>query len=308
VSRDGGEAKTLPERGSNPQYSDGFLLTVVDGNLVARPFDVPKAVLAGEARPIAANVEHYEPRDLGQFSVSGAGVVVYRQARLRRTQPVWLDRGGRELVRVGESSFYYGAHMGADARTLALSRSDSDGTNVDVWTLDLRRSQMTRSTFVSARGDSINGAVSADGAQLAVSVTALAGWGGPSLWIQPTAGSGSQKPIVEKGLFRVAQWSADGAHLIGETQDAETGWDIAYLTLADAAKPVRLTSSQRCPPTGVGRPSARMRPCGERFLSATSRKEPAGGRCRARAAGGLLGGAMAESCTSPVPRVRWRLA
>jgi Tol biopolymer transport system component len=102
---------------------------------------------------------------------------------------------------------------------------------------------MTRSTFVSARGDSINGAVSADGAQLAVSVTALAGWGGPSLWIQPTAGSGSQKPIVEKGLFRVAQWSADGAHLIGETQDAETGWDIAYLTLADAAKPVRLTSS-----------------------------------------------------------------
>ena len=242
-SLDGVEPKMLLERGSNPQYSDGFLLTVIDGNLVAQRFDVGKATLSGEALPIAAGVEYYEPRDLGQFSASGAGLVAYRQARLRRTQPAWLDRGGRELATVGDPSFYGGARMGVDGRTLVLSRSDSAGANLDVWTLDLQRSQMTRSTFVSARGDSINGAVSPDGAHLAVSVTALAGWTGPTLWTQPTAGSGSQMPLLEKRFVRVAQWSADGAYLIVDTQDAETGWDVAYVALGDSTKAIRITSS-----------------------------------------------------------------
>ena len=242
-SLDGGEPKVLLERGSNPQYSDGFLLTVIDGNLVAQRFDAARATLAGEALPIAAGLEHYDPRDLGQFSASGAGLVAYRQARLRRTLPVWLDRGGRERGAAGEPSFYHAARMGAGGRALALSRSDSAAQNADVWVLDLQRSQMTRATFVSARGSSINGAVSPDGAHLAVSVTALAGWTGPTLWTQPTLGSGSQRPLLENASLRVAQWSADGAHLIVDTQDAETGWDVAYVALGDSTKPIRITSS-----------------------------------------------------------------
>jgi Tol biopolymer transport system component len=238
----GDEPRVLLERGSNPQYAEGYLLTVVDGNLLAQPCDADRATLGGEARPIAAGIERYEPRDIGQFSVSADGLVAYRHARLRRTQPVWLDRDGRELAAVAEASFYRAASLSLDGRTLLLSRSDSTGANADVWTLDLQRSQATRSTFLSAQGDTLDAAFSPDGAQLAVSVTALSGWAGPSVWVQPATGSASPRTILEKGVFRVSQWSSDGASLLGAVQGPDTGWDIAYLPVAEPGEAVRFPS------------------------------------------------------------------
>jgi Tol biopolymer transport system component len=239
----GDEPGVLLERGSNPQYAEGYLLTVVDGNLVAQRFDAGRATLGGEARPIAAGIERYQPRDIGQFSVSADGLVAFRHAHLRRTQPVWLDRDGRELAAVAEASFYRAGSLSLDGRTLLLSRSDSTGANADVWTLDLQRSQATRSTFLSAQGDdTLDAAFSPDGAQLAVSVTGLAGWAGPSVWVQPAAGSASPQNIMVKGIFRVSQWSADGAYLLGAVQGPETGWDIAYLPLAENGEAVRFAS------------------------------------------------------------------
>jgi hypothetical protein len=93
-SLDGGATEVLLERGSNPQYADGFLFTVVDGNLVAQRFDPDRPVLRGEALPIASGVEYNGPRKLASFSVSAKGLLAYRQARLRQMQPVWLDRAG----------------------------------------------------------------------------------------------------------------------------------------------------------------------------------------------------------------------
>jgi Tol biopolymer transport system component len=240
---DGGEPRVVLERGSNPQYADGVLLSVVDGNLVAQGFDADRQALEGQALPIAAAVEYYNPRDLGHFSVSGAGLLVYRQARLRRTQLVWLDRAGKELAKVGEPSYYAGLHLAPGGRTLAAVRSDSGGADSDVWVLDLQRPQATRSTFVSARND-VLAALSPDGTQLAVWAEGGAGRKGSTLWIQPTSGSGTQQPLQERTSFNVTGWSPDGALLVGATQEAETGFDVAYLALADPSKIVRLTSSR----------------------------------------------------------------
>ncbi len=237
-SLDGGEAKLLLERGSNPQYSDGFLLSVIDGNLVAQPFDAGRRTLAGQALPIAAAIEYHSSRDLAHFSVSRAGLLAYRQIRLRRTQLVWLDRAGKEIARVGEPSYYASLHLGADGRTLAVVRSDAAGTN-DVWTLDLQRSQMTRSTFASA--SFLWAALSPDGARLAVSTL---GTGGLTSWVQPISGGGSRRTLLEKARFAVTGWSPDGSFLIGVTQEAGTGFDVAYVAVADPSKITRFTTSR----------------------------------------------------------------
>jgi Tol biopolymer transport system component len=150
---------------------------------------------------------------------------------------------------VGESSYYQqgpgvgaGLHLGADGRTLLATRSDAAGANADVWAIDLRSSQATRSTFASAPSD-IQGALSPDGTRIAVSASTTGGWGASSLWIQSTSGSGSRQSVLEKVSFHVAGWSPDGALLVGETQEPETGFDVTYVAVADPSKLVRLTSS-----------------------------------------------------------------
>jgi Tol biopolymer transport system component len=243
ASLDGGDVRTLVERGSNPQYADGFLFFVVDGNLVAQRFDADALALQPPRLPIADAVEYYNPRDLGQFSVSAAGLLGYRRMHLRRAQLAWLERGGRELGSVGEPSYYAGLYLGADGRTLLATRSDAAGVNADVWTLDLRSSQVTRSTFASAPSD-ISAVLSPDGARMAVSASVVGGSGASNLWIQSTSGSGSRQPLLEKMPFYVSGWSPDGAFLVGETQEAETGFDVAYVEVADSPKLVHLTNSR----------------------------------------------------------------
>ncbi len=243
-SLDGGEPRMLAERGSNPQYADGLLVSVVGGNLVAQRFDAGRQTLEGHAMPIAGAVEYYNPRDLAQFSVSRAGLLVYRQVRLRRTQLVWLDRAGKELAKVGEPSYYAGLHLSPAGQTLAAVRSGPAGVDSDVWILDLQRPQVTRSTFVSAPND-VLAALSPDGAQLAVWAEGLGGGRkGSTLWIQPASGSGSPQPLLEKTSFNVTGWSPDGTLLIGATQEAETGFDVTYLAVAEPSKVVRITTSR----------------------------------------------------------------
>jgi Tol biopolymer transport system component len=248
ASLDAGDARALVERGSNPQYADGFLFYVVDGNLVAQPFDAGRLSLQPQRIPLADAVEHYNPRDLAQFSVAPAGVLGYRRLRLRRSRVVWLDREGRELATVGEPyhhqgslEFGMGLSLGADGRTLLATRSDASGGNADVWAVDLASAQMTRSTFVSSPGNT-RGVLSPDGARMAVSSAATGGWS--TLWIQSTSGSGSRQTLLEKASFSVMGWSPDGSTLVGDTQQPETGFDVAYVAIADPSKLLMLTSSR----------------------------------------------------------------
>jgi Tol biopolymer transport system component len=242
-SLDDGEPRPLLERGSNPQYAGGFLFTVTGGNLVAQRFDPSRRVLEGQPVPIADAIEYFNPRDIGNFSVSPAGLVAYRQLHLRRTQLVWLDRSGKELSQAGEPSYYAGLSFLVRGQPLAVVRSDSAGNDADIWVLDLERSQMTRSTFLSAPGW-LFGALSPDGTRLAVSTAAIGSRGGASLWVQPASGSGTPEPLGKEGKFSVAQWSADGTRLIGGTQEAESGWDVAYLKLDDPSHVIHFTSSR----------------------------------------------------------------
>ena len=241
-SLEGGEAKTLLPRGSNPQHADGFLFSVVDGNLLTQPFDAARLALTGQALPIADAIEYFNPRDLAHYSVQ-AGLVAFRRTQRRRTQLVWLDRAGKELAAVGEPSYHAGLNLGGDGHTLATVRSDSAGSGADVWTLDLRRGVATRSTFVSG-ASFIFAAVSPDGTRLAVSTSTIGGWAGSTIWTQPLSGSGSRQSLIEKGSFNVAQWSPDGAYLIGDTQEAESGFDVAYVVLKDPSKVVHVTTSR----------------------------------------------------------------
>jgi eukaryotic-like serine/threonine-protein kinase len=242
-SIDGDAPRVLAERGSNPQYADGFLFSVVDGNLTAQRFDAGRLKLEGQAQAIAGAVQYYNPRDLGQFSVT-AGLVAYRQAQLRRTRLAWFDRTGKELAAIGEPAYYARSSLSAGGEALAAVRSDPAGSKQDIWLLDLARSQATRSTFASAPPEMYL-ALSPDAARLAVCANPSGGGrAGDTCWIQPSAGGGSSQTLLEKTGFSVNGWTPDSKSLIGDVQEAGTGWDVAYLTLGDPAKVVHVTQTR----------------------------------------------------------------
>jgi eukaryotic-like serine/threonine-protein kinase len=255
-SLDGGEARQVAERGSNPQVARGFLLFVRDGNLVAQRFDSKKGTAEGALVPIANGIEYYNARDLANFSVNDSGLLVYRQKSPAMTELVWYGRDGRVLDRVGEPGHYTGGRLSLDGSTVALVRSDASEMNYDVWALDLERQQMTRSTFIATSGI-ITAVPSADGQRLALSSFVGSGWASRAVWLQQTTGSNAPEQLIESATFMVYDWSADGKYVLGTTQEPNSGHDVAWVSVDEPNKlrPFAATrfneSSPRLSPDGA---------------------------------------------------------
>jgi hypothetical protein len=80
-----------------PGDSNGHLLYVRAGTLVAHRFDAGSMRLKGEPMAVADNVFTFTPTGAAAFSVSENGVLVYRQSQTP-SRLKWLDRAGRELT------------------------------------------------------------------------------------------------------------------------------------------------------------------------------------------------------------------
>jgi Tol biopolymer transport system component len=234
-SIDGGETRKLVDQGSNPQFADGYLFFCRDGNLVAQRLRPGSLQLEGAIIPMFRDIEYYNPRDIGNFSVSQNGLLVYRQRQSVETRLAWFDRSGRELEVLGEPGFYAQTRLSRDGRKAAIVREDAAGTNRDVWTMDLERQQISRSTFVSTTG-TIAAVFSPDGEHLVVSSSSGTGWNSKAVWIQPVSGSRVERKLLASTRFSVDDWAPDGSVLIGDSQEASTGHNVNLLRL-DAADP-----------------------------------------------------------------------
>jgi Tol biopolymer transport system component len=241
---DGVETSVIVERASNPQYANGYLFFVRDGNLMAQRFDPDALTVEGSLIPIADSIEYYNPRDIGHFSVSATGLLVYKQQTFRQTQLAWFDAEGRELDTIGDADFLEDGRMSRDRSQVALSRHDPAAGTRDIWVMDLGRGQLTRSTFLSTSGG-IDAAFSPSGDRLAISSFVGAGWAGSAVWIQPVSGSGSKETLLESTSFSVNEWSADGVYLVGSIQETETGHDVAYIDLSASPPELRVFVATR---------------------------------------------------------------
>ncbi len=232
ISVDGGEEITLVGQASNPQYASGYLFWVRDGNLLAQPFDASTGQLSGAPTPLADGVEYYNPRDIGNFSVSTGGTLAWRRSTFTPRQLVKIDQSGRELETYGEPGLYILEDVDREGRQALLARLDSSQGTADLWLMDLARNQTTRVSFTSSKGV-IGGSFSPDGTQIAVSGFGGTGGSSGALWIQSTSGSGEETRLRDSTDFLVDQWSGDGRFLVGDVQETKTAHDIAYLAIDD---------------------------------------------------------------------------
>ncbi len=227
ASLSGEKPRQILERASNVQYSDGYLLYLHETVLVAQRFD-PKAMkFTGDPIPVAEKLDTWNARDLVAFTAAH-GTLVYRHGALQKTQPMWVDRDGRELARLGDPGLYSALHISHDGALVGLVRLDADTGRGDVWIVDSKRNTMSRATFADAGTVSYD--FSPDARRIAVGTIAGSVSGGT--WLQPTSGSGTKEQLETPATWgMVTSWSPNGRYLFYMVQNNATRADVYYVDL-----------------------------------------------------------------------------
>jgi Tol biopolymer transport system component len=129
-------------------YSQGQLLVVRDGTLLAQPFDADRLKTTGDPVAIASSVASWSlAPDVGWFDASPAGTLAYfsGDSVSDEVQLAWVDREGRQLGTLGAPGRYGQIALSPDERSVALEISEQEGS-YDIWVMDVTRGVTSRVT------------------------------------------------------------------------------------------------------------------------------------------------------------------
>jgi eukaryotic-like serine/threonine-protein kinase len=211
-SLDGEKPRRLPLASTNIKYASGYLLFSRDGDLFAQKLDLSRLELSGPALPVARNIQYDAFSDLGAFTASMNGILIYASSGIGTDSVLtWLDRNGNALGVLGEPATFETPAISADGKRVAVPMRPSTHRQM-IWIYDINRG--TRTPLISEdSGPGLNfPSWSPDGKQLAyrnvVGKTS-------ALLVHASDGSGEERQIGEKYdvVGSVDGWSPDGRYL-----------------------------------------------------------------------------------------------
>jgi len=184
------EGRVLMTSDSRVQYVEpGYLVYVLNGMLVAHPFDADAGVLTGDPLPLADSIG-VSAVGLADFSASQNGTLVYRGGQTGARRLLWRDRTGRELGQVGEFAKYTNSSISPDGQRVVVDVMEPDGSNMDLWIHDLERGVASRFTFDA--GYDFDPTWSPDGSRIVFSSSR--GEGSNALYWKDASGAGEAEP------------------------------------------------------------------------------------------------------------------
>jgi len=252
-SLDGGEPKLVLEKGSNAGYADGYLVYVRDGNLVAQRFEPGSQTVSGNPVPVSENVEYWGPKDLGDFSVSATGTLVYRTASSTQSRFAWmkLPGGGSEEFGDAITGINGLVRLSPDGRRIVFAKREPGSPNSDLWVLDIERNTLARQTFNNS--GLLAAAFSPDATKIAFSSST----GATGLLKIKSLVNGAEQnltPIAESSY--VQSWTPDGRYLLIDNQDPKTLNDIYAKPVTDD-KPMPLLTQPYNEFLGIASPNGK---------------------------------------------------
>jgi len=219
-SLDSPDVKRLTAADTAAAYMpSGSLLYVRQGALVAHRIDLTRGTLVGDAVTIADPVGADENQKVGAFSVSAAGVIVYRAIASVHSQLAWFDRSGRQVGTVGGTDDgVSGPTISPDGRQIAVTRSVQGNQNI--WLLDGIRS--IRFTFDLSVD---NGAVwSPDGTRIAFTSMRK---GVQDIYVKSSSNLASETPLLEGPIPKpVDDWSPNGRFILFHQVEPQLARDL----------------------------------------------------------------------------------
>ncbi len=233
ASFDAPEGKLLLKGAYGAVYAQGYLLFVLEGTLMAQPFDTKRLEMAGDAIPIAEQVQVGGGGAKGGVSVSDQGILAYQTgAADSGSQLTWFDRSGKQTGIFGDLANYASIHFSPDRKRAAVSIAGSNG---DIWLYEIARGLRTRFTFdPEAQHDVV---WSADGNRLVFNSSRK---GRLDLYQKAADGSGSEELLVESDDDKYpTSCSRDGRFVLYHTtfDVPKTKTDLWVLPLSGDRKP-----------------------------------------------------------------------
>jgi serine/threonine protein kinase len=238
---DGSEPTRLMDADTAAAYSpSGHLLFIRQDTLFAQDFDPRRLSLAGDPFPVAQRVAQsgLGRPNLGAFSTSADGPLVYRTGSAGRRQLVWFDRAGGEIAKAGGPEDAYGPSLSPDGMRVAIARTVNG--NTDVWSLDLERGILTRLTSDSSI-DSYP-VWSPDGSRVAYQSNRA---GYTDLYQKSVNSTAGEELLLGSvGSKLPYDWSSDGRFLVYRDIDEKTSWDLWILPMDGHSKPWPLVRTE----------------------------------------------------------------
>ena len=228
----------------------GWLLSVREGALEARPFDAGRGEIVGNPVTVAERVAVDPSYNIGAFSVSLDGSLVYRAGGIQR-QLTWFDRSGTELGTMGApDATYRGPELAPDGRRVAVERTVQG--NADVWLYDDLRS----SKFTFGPGPDDYPHWSGDGRQIA-----FRGGANRDFFIRSLGAGGTEAetPLLKASATQAPNdWSPDGRFLLYISINPKTSSDLWVLPMSGERKPTVFVNSRFTERNGQFSPDGRL--------------------------------------------------
>lgn len=205
----------------------GYLLYIDQGKLISRGFDAKNLEFRGDAITLAPQpwVDDFIYGSSG-FSLSGNGVLAYREGGTQESQFAWYDRKGLKLAAVGPPCHGNEPALSPDEHHIVFHQ----WTNVvgldDEWLLDLSSGKLSRFTFDPS--DDNTSVWSHDGSKI---FWASNRTGAYELYEKSASGAGEDKVILANGTRKFPDdISTDGKYLIYDETTSDN-LDLSILSL-----------------------------------------------------------------------------
>jgi serine/threonine protein kinase len=231
------KGKRLTTSESAAVYSNGWVMFVRGGRLLAQRLNVERGAVEGDPVTVADTTAYEASSYAGAISASLTGLVAYRAGGANRRQLTWFDRSGKSLGTWGAADdSLLAPSLSPDGKRVVAWRT-SQG-NADIWMFDALRT--TRLTFdqgldrypVWARdGNRVYFDSARNGPRMIYEI-------GPDT-------PGSEKVLFEAPLDKVVNdVSPDGRTLLVNIADPQTGWDMWSVPLQGDHKPEVVLKTQ----------------------------------------------------------------
>jgi serine/threonine protein kinase len=234
------ESKVVGTSEAETAYSQGYLLFVRSGSLVAQRFDPDRLVFSGDESPIDSKVNYDNTTGLASFSVSSSGLLAFGKINRAITELTWFDRKGSKLGQFGPVGEYGDVALSRDGNYVVVDRQqNAPEHNRDLWLLDLQRRTETRLTF-DPRDDS-DAVWSPDSKTIAFAANSP---GGGVIYTRPANGGGSEEQLAAlpgKSPGYTRDWSFDGRFILFSV--AQNGLDIWAVPTTGERKPFPVLQS-----------------------------------------------------------------
>ena len=232
--------KSLFNTASNAQYADGRIFFIRQSILMSLDFDPDNFKVGDDVQTITGNLNYFEPRIKGAFSVSDKGSLIFQHKNTENRKLVLLDRRGHILENIQDIAIEFFAKFSPDDKQISYGVLDKEGKNADIWIYDLKRKISSRVTF-NLNYD-VTPVFSPDGKKVVYASN-------PdkimNLFVKNIDGSGDAELIYESNFIKIpTDWSKDGKYIVYSTFSSDTKWDVKIIDLGDNNKVINFINTK----------------------------------------------------------------